>query len=189
MTAAPDETTDLLKRWAAGCDDAAEHLMSRVYPDLRRLAVRQRSASGLASPASDLAQELCLRLLEQEAPRWKSRGHFFAVAARLVRRIVVDEIRWHARQKRGSGRPDLDLDDVSAATPGLDPDLVALDQALGRLARVSPSAVRVVELRYFAGLGIDETAATLGVGRSTVVRLWRFARAWLLTTLEGNRVA
>jgi RNA polymerase sigma factor (TIGR02999 family) len=181
-----DETTALLNLWAGGCGESADRLLERLYPDLHRLAAREKLSSGMEVQHSDLVQELCIRLLEQRTPAWSNRGHFFAVAARLIRRIVIDEARWRGRQKRGSGQRTVGLHDLEISAPGLDFDLMDLDHALDTLSRVSPAAVRVVELRYFAGLSLDETAATLDVGRTTVVRLWRYARAWLHATLQGE---
>lgn len=187
-TTRSDETTALLNRWAGGCAESGEELMARLYPDLRRLAARQSWNRELSTPVSDLAQNLCLRLAQQRQASWNSRGHFFALAAKLIRRVVVDELRHRRRQKRGAGTERVSLAEVELeSSDATRPDLVALDEALTRLGRVSPAAVRVVELRYFAGLGIDETAAVLEVGRTTVVRQWRFARAWLHGVLsEGS---
>lgn len=180
----PDRTTALLHRWSAGCPASAETLMERLYPDLRDLAGRHGWRLRPWASPSDLAQDLCLSLLRQDRASWHNRRHFFAVAAKLVRRIAADRCRSEGRLKR-TRRVELRLeDDVDAHSP-FELDHLALDLALDQLARASPSAVRVVELRYFAGLSIDETAAVLDVGRTTVVRRWRFARAWLRAALDG----
>jgi RNA polymerase sigma factor (TIGR02999 family) len=161
--------------------------MERLYPDLRDLAGRHAWRMDLEGSASDLAQELCLQLLQQQRTTWRNRGHFFAVAAKLARRLVSDRRRHDRRLKRGGRIEHVPLPDDLAAAEG-DLDLLALDEALDRLARISPSAVRVVELRFFAGLEIDETAAALEVGRATVLRRWRFARAWLYDALKDAAV-
>lgn len=178
------DTTVLLNRWAAGCAESGERLLERIYPDLRRLASRRRWNADLSVQVSDIVQELYLRLAQQKQVTWQDRAHFFAVAARLIRRIVVDHLKHKSRMKRGGNAARVALDAIELADPGPDTDVLALDQALSRLARHSPSAVRVVELRYFAGLSVEETAAVLEVGYRTVVRRWRFARAWLHTELS-----
>lgn len=161
--------------------------MARIYPDLERLAMHCQWGSELSARPSDLVQETFLRLARQEHTVWNDRAHFFAVAARLIRRAVVDEVRFRGALKRSAGDPARGWDqEVAGEAGGLDLEVLALHQALERLARTSPSAARVVELRYFAGLSVDEIAELLDVARSTVKRRWRFARAWLQLELVGE---
>jgi len=179
-------TTDMLKRWAAGSDRAAEQLMGRLYPDLLAMAGRQGELLRLTATRSDLAQELCIRILEQRSTNWQGRAHFFAIAAKLVRRIAVDRLRWETREKRGGGQKAVGIEEVGPIMPEFDFDLLALDRALSRLADGSPSIALVVELKFFAGLSIEETAEILEIGRTTVIRRWRFARAWLGAAMKGE---
>jgi RNA polymerase sigma factor (TIGR02999 family) len=186
----PGEISLLLRDWnggPAGGAAAADRLLHLVYPQLRGIAARQLGG-GDASPtlaASDLAHEALLRLLGQRRARFRNRRQFFAVAARLVRRVLVDRARERAANKRFGGQTRVGLDAVASRAPQIHPDLLALDRALVELAAIAPQAVRVVELRYFAGLSIEQTASALGVGRSTVVRNWRWARAWLERRLRA----
>lgn len=182
-----EETTDLLARWGDGCDRSAEALFLRLYPDLRDLAGRHAWRVQLADSASSLAQDLCVSLLRQRRTRWRNRGHFFAVAARLIRRLAVDRYRRGERLKRGGSAEHLSLDEVELEDEQAadDVDLVALDRSLDRLAELSPSAARVVELRYFAGLNLEEVAAVLEIGRSTAFRRWSFAKTWLYASMSG----
>lgn len=182
-----EETTDLLARWGDGCDRSAEALFVRLYPDLRDLAGRHAWRIQLSDSASSLAQELCVSLLHQRQTHWRNRGHFFAVAARLIRRLAVDRYRRGERLKRGGSAEHLSLDEVELEDEGsaAHVDLLALDQSLDRLAELSPSAARVVELRYFAGLNLEEVAAVLEIGRSTAFRRWSFAKSWLYASMSG----
>jgi RNA polymerase sigma factor (TIGR02999 family) len=124
--------------------------------------------------------------VDQQSARWQDRAQFFAVAAQAMRRILVDHARTHGRAKRGGGVERLSLDSQAELTRQPDADLVALDEALQRLGDVSPSSIRIVEMRYFGGMTIDETAAALDVSTSTVEREWRYARAWLYRELGGD---
>lgn len=162
--------------------------MERLYPDLRRLARHHRWDLDLSAQPSDLAQELFIRLSSQRRTGWQDRAHFFAIAAKLIRRVVVDQLRHRRRLKRGGEAEQVELEEARLVTAGVDLDLLALDEALGRLAAISPSAVDVVELRFFTGLNVEETAAVLDVGRATVIRRWRFARAWLRDALGAEGV-
>ena len=179
MVEKQEDTTARLAQWSDGCQESGNEILQRLYPDLHRLARGQRWGTALSDSTSDLAQELCLRLFQQRSTRWKNRGHFFAIAAKLMRRIAVDHSRRASSLKRGGSvqRVGLDMSDVSVGA--VDIDVLALDQALRDLARSSPAAAQVVELRFFAGLNVDETSAVLEIGRATVIRRWRFARAWL----------
>lgn len=174
-----DDVTALLRRWRAGDAVAGRSAIGRVYADLRRLAAHELARereSGLVQP-TELVHEVYLRLAGRRQPNWQDRGHFFAIASRLVRQVLVDQARARNSRKRGGGAP---LAPPPGEAPGLRPvDVLALDQALERLAAANPPAAAVVELRYFAGLTVDETAAALGLARATVERKWRAARAWL----------
>lgn len=181
------DVTQLLNHLAAGGGTAADRLLPLVYDELRRLAAshlrQQRPDHTLQATA--LVHEAYLRLVDQKRVEWQSRAHFFAVAALAIRRILVDHARARGSQKRGGGQPRLSLDaalTISAEAPGT--DLLALDEVLESFARAHPDKARVVEMRFFGGLTLDETAAVLGVTTRTVERYWEFARAWLYRALE-----
>jgi RNA polymerase sigma factor (TIGR02999 family) len=184
---AEPEVSALLAAWGAGDARALDALVPRVYGNLRRLARRQlrREAPGHTLQSSDLVHEAFLRLQAQDRVQWRSRGHFLAVAARAMRRLLVDHARRKAAQRRGGGARRLDLDDVVVA---LDPrvDLLDLDRALERLEALDPRQASLVELRYFAGLTVAETAELLGVSTATVDRDWAMARAWLRRELDQS---
>lgn len=175
----PGDITTLLQRWR---DDplSAQRLLRAVTPRLRRIAARQLSALPHESlPVSDLTQEALLPLLAQRSVRFGNSGHFFATAGYLMRRLLIDRIRKRATPRHGGGLRRAAVDMLAIRRPEAHPDLLALEEALVALERVDPEAARIVELRYFCGLSIDDTAAALGLGRSTVVRSWRWARTWL----------
>jgi RNA polymerase sigma factor (TIGR02999 family) len=181
--------TRLLQEWSGGDEDALNALIPLVERELRRLA-RQRVARerpGMTLQATDLVNEAYLRLLDVKQVQWQDREHFFAVAVRVMRRILVDAGRSRAAQKRGDGvRPvPLEHAEEQAASPSY--DLLALDEALKRLETIAPRRVRVVELRYFVGLSVEETAAALDVSVETVKRDWRLAKAWLAHELSQGR--
>ena len=182
-----DATTGLLEQWAAGSETAASAVLERLYPDLLSLAGRHQWRAGASSTPSSLAQELCIRLLGQRRAGWHCRAHFFAVAAKLIRRLAVDRARREQRLKRGSSQRRVDLEEIEPTYEPGGVDLIALDAGLDRLARMSPSTARVVEMRFFAGLSIEETATVLEVGRTTVVRRWRLAKAWLRAVMNGEQ--
>ena len=168
-----------------------DELVPTLYAELRRIAERsmRRERTGHALDAPGLVSEAYMRLAEQSRVEWRSRDHVLAAAAQVMRRILVDHARSRGAQKRGGDVEELPLDEsVASAAPAPedDVDLGALDEALARLARVDPQAVRVVELRYFAGLTLEETAAVLGVSTATVKRDWAMARAWLYRELTGG---
>jgi len=190
MADPPDEqVTALLASWTEGDQDALHRLVPLVEHELRRLARRQMGGErpGHVLQATALVNEAYLRLVDIQQVRWQNRAHFFAVAARLMRRILVDAARSQQYQKRGGGWHPVTLDQaltVSAETPG---ELVALDDALQALARVAERKSRVVELRYFGGLTVEETAEVLKVSPETVMRDWKFAKSWLLRELSRAR--
>jgi len=189
MSASPREITQLLLRWREGDGRALDQLMPHVYQELRRIArhymATERRDHTLQSTA--LINEAYLRLIEYKEVEWNDRTHFFAVASQAMRRVLVDHARARLRSKRGGGAPKASLEQVAVAvdTPRL--DLIALDRALTALAEIDPRKSRVVELRYFGGLTVEETAEVLEVAPLTVMRDWRAAKAWLLRTLtEGT---
>lgn len=189
MPAASD-ITELLLRWSAGDRRALGDLMPLIYEECRAIAARQLGSEArehTLDPTA-LVHELYLRLVDQRRARWQNRAHFFAVAAQLMRRILVDHARARRADKRGGSAVFVSLD--AAADSGDDAriaDVLAIDDALGRLAEQDPDQVRVVELRFFAGLSVEDTALVLGRSPRTVKREWRLARAWLYRELrEGN---
>ncbi|MDF1504760.1 ECF-type sigma factor [Roseisolibacter sp. H3M3-2] len=183
--------TELLRAWGAGDAHASEALAPLVYAELRRQARRalQREGDGHTLQPTALVHEAWLRLGGQHDARWESRTQFFAVAARMMRRVLVDHARTRLAAKRGGGATQVTLDPgdpAAAATHTLDAaDLIALDDALTRLAALDPQKARLVDLRYFAGLSIPEAAAALGVSPATVGREWAVARMWLRRELES----
>jgi len=183
--------TLLLQSWSTGDREAAARVLPLVYDELRRIASDQfrGERSGHTLQATAVVHEAYLRLSGQRGLAWPSRSHFFAFAAHLMRRILVDHARHHNREKRGGHWERLTLSDVEAVQgqafgQPASTDLEALDQALSRLERLDPQKASVVELRYFGGLTLDETAQQLGVSPETVSRQWRRAKAWLATQLE-----
>jgi RNA polymerase sigma factor (TIGR02999 family) len=173
--------TELLVRWQAGQEDALEALIPLVYEELRRTARRylrqERPDHTLQSTA--LVHEAFVRLVGQDLPELQNRKHFFAVAATLMRQILVDHARTHAAEKRGGDAPALQLDGAALIYNVRSRDVLALDDALNSLAVLDARQSRIVELRYFTGLSIDETAEVLGISPATVKRDWTTARAWL----------
>jgi RNA polymerase sigma factor (TIGR02999 family) len=178
--------TDLLVAWRDGDRGALDRLMPVVYAELRRVAHRQLRGERPGGPlqTTALVNETYLRLVDATHVSWQNRAHFFAVAAQVMRRVLVDAARSRDAHKRGRDVRLVPLDDVQTPTPPSDVDLVALDEALEALARVDARKARVVELRYFAGLSVEETAEVVGVSADTVMRDWRMARLFLLRELR-----
>ena len=176
---ASGQVTQLLVAWASGNEAALDPLMSLVYDELRRVARRHvaRERPGILQPTA-LVHEAYLRLIDQTTPRWQNRAHFFAIAAQLMRRILVDHARARQSARRGGGAWHLSLGHADIALERA-ADVVALDGALSELAEVDPRKSRVVELRFFAGLSVEETATQLGVSAVTAMRDWNVAKAWL----------
>jgi RNA polymerase sigma-70 factor (ECF subfamily) len=174
------EVSGLLQAWTAGDQTALDQLAPIVYDELRRLARHylRRERPDHSLQATALVNEAYLRLVDYKRMRWENRAHFFAVSAQLMRRILVDHAR-RRNQKRGAGVEHVPLEDTAAIGPGRGQDLVALDEALEALARLDPRKARVVELRFFGGLSVEETAEVVKVSTVTVMRDWSTARAWL----------
>jgi RNA polymerase sigma factor (TIGR02999 family) len=173
--------TQLLRRWTDGDKDAADELMPLVYDELRRTAhaYLNRERRNITLEATALVHEAYLRLVDQQDMRFQCRTQFFGLAARLMRNILVDRARERGALKRGGDQYRLSLTKVDRFLDAPDVDLLGLDDALKRLAELNPRHSEIVELRFFAGLTIDEAAEVLGVSHATVEREWRFARAWL----------
>jgi RNA polymerase sigma factor (TIGR02999 family) len=171
----------LLANWGHGDQEAREALVPLVYGELRRIARHhlwhERPDHSLESAA--LVHEAYLRLVQQQPPEWQNRAHFFGVAAQLMRQILVDHARHRRAAKRGAGVPRLSLDPQMALPQKRDVDILALDDALNRLADLDPQQSRIVELRFFGGLSIEETAVVMDISPATVKREWTTARAWL----------
>jgi RNA polymerase sigma-70 factor, ECF subfamily len=183
----PQEVTNLLTRWSHGDDAALAELTPLVYDELRRIAHRhmggQRPDHTLQTTA--LVNEAYLRLADQTNPRWQNRAHFFAVAARAMRQIVVDYARSQQSRKRGGGLLRIELDEAAIVSPEQSKEIVDLHEALERLAILDFRKAQVVELKYFGGLNYDEMAEVLKISRVTVRRDWEFAKVWLYTELHG----
>jgi RNA polymerase sigma factor (TIGR02999 family) len=180
--------TEWLVAWSGGDEAALQHLLPVVHAELRRLARREmrRERAGHTLQTTALVNEAYLRLIDLGRISWNDRAHFFAMSARLMRRILVDHARARRYQKRGGGATLVPFDEerTVAVEPGT--DLVALDDALEALAALDARKSRVVELRFFGGLSVEETATVLGVSPGTVMRDWRLAKAWLLKELDSR---
>lgn len=180
-----EEATRLLIDWSNGNQEAAAGLMPLVYDELRGLArgYLQREHADHTLQATALVHEAYIRLVDQSTTTWKNRAHFFGVASQLMRRILVDHARRHRREKRGGALNKVEFDEALAPAVAKDLDVIALDDALQDLAGLNPQHARIVELRFFGGLTIEETAQVMRVSTPTVERGWRAARAWLQTEL------
>ena len=182
--------TRLLIDWSGGDQQALDELTPLVYERLRRLASSflRRERPDHTLETSSLVHEAYLRLIDQRQVRWRDRAHFFAIAGRMMRRILVDHSRRRASAKRGSGVERVALAEVGDVPMERAPDLLALDEALNALAETHPDAAKLVELRYFGGLTKEEAAAVMGISPATVIRRWRLIRAWLHSYLvKGER--
>ena len=174
--------TQMLRDWGEGRSEALDELLPHIYNELHRQAAaylrRERPNHTLQTTA--LVHEAYLKLIDQKQVEWKSRGHFFALAAQAMRRILVDHAKSRHREKRGGPNEDIPLEDeLLAVAEETNIDVIALDEALSRLAKFDPQQERIVEMRYFAGLSLDETAAAIGISRATAARDWAVAKAWL----------
>ena len=188
MSTTQHAVTQLLVNWSQGDHDSLEKLTPLVYSELRRLAGRylRRERSNHTLQSTALVHEAYLRLIDQRSVQWQNRAHFFGVAAQIIRRILIDHARARQTAKRGSAAPKLSLDEAIGIPGQRDLDLVALDDALNALAKIDPQQSKIVELRFFAGLSIDETAEVLGISPATVKRDWVTAKAWLFRELSGK---
>jgi len=182
------DTTQLLVKWSKGDQQALQELMPRVYDELRQLAghLLRRERAGHTLQPTALVHEAYLRLVDQTRADWRNRAQFLAVAAQMLRRVLVDHARAKQRRKRGSGTVVLSLEESLVSGPERNLDFLALDEALSELARLDPQQSRIVELRFFAGISIEETAASLGIIPATVKRDWAVARAWLYRRLTQS---
>jgi len=182
------EVTQLLLAWSDGDRAALDQLVPLVYGELRRLAKHhlRRERAGHTLQSAALIHEAYLRLIDVKQVRWENRAHFFAAAARLMRQILVDLARERGTRKRGGDARQVSLDEALLINPPRDEGLVALDEALTALAEVDARKSRVVELRFFGGLSVEETAEALKVSVETVNRDWRFAKSWLSRRLSGE---
>jgi RNA polymerase sigma-70 factor (ECF subfamily) len=182
------DVTQLLLQWTQGDEAAFEQLVPLVYEELRRMARhylrRERAAHTMQT--NTLVHEAYLRLIDAGRVRWQDRAHFFAIAAQLMRRVLVDDARKRNFKKRGPEFTRISLDEAMALAPEQDAEILALDQALQRLTEFAPRKCQVVELRFFGGLSIDETAAALKISTDTVKREWRTAKLWLLHELSNE---
>jgi RNA polymerase sigma factor (TIGR02999 family) len=175
------DVTQLLRAWSQGDQSVLDELYQAVYDELHRLAHRymRRENAGHTLQTTALVNEAYLRLAEAKDLNWQDRAHFFAVSANVMRRILIDEARARRAERRGGGDLVIAIDEALDAEKPEDLDLIALDLALQGLAKVNQRQSKVVELRYFGGLSVDNTATVLGVSPDTVMRDWRFAKAWL----------
>jgi len=178
--------TLLLKAWSGGDQDALADLTSKVYPELRQMATKymRKERSGDSLQATALVHEAFLRLVEVDNVSWQDRAHFFAVSANIMRRILVDRARAKNMDKRGHGAVHVNFDEaLEIASHSRDREMVAIDDALNELAEIDSRKARVVELRFFGGLSVEETADVLRISPQSVMRDWKMARAWLLSEL------
>jgi RNA polymerase sigma-70 factor, ECF subfamily len=180
--------TVLLAELTKGNEEAAAKLIPMVYGELRRLAgsYMRRERSDHTLQATALVHEAYLKLIEQRAVNWQSRAHFFGIAAQIMRRILVDHARGHLRDKRGGGQSEVPLDEAIVFAPQQSSELVRLDQALDRLALIDPRQAKIVELRFFGGLTVEEASEVLGISPKTVKRDWSVAKAWLHGELKQS---
>ena len=184
---APEDLTKMLIEWGGGDRDALDRLMPIVYDELRRIARRhfRRERPDNTLQPTALVNEVYIRLVDQSGVNWQSRAHFFGIAARIMRQIMVDRARARNAAKRGGGDYKLDLTDVSdVPDKSRHLDLLALDRALDGLASFDPQQSRIVELRFFGGLSIEETAEVMGISPATVKREWALGRSWLFRELS-----
>lgn len=186
MTPSSKSITELLIEWRDGDVTALDKLMPLVYEELRRLAryYMRRERPGHTLQTGALVNEAYLRLVDHKGMRWQNRAHFYAVAAQAMRRILVDHARFHRYAKRGGGAQPLELDAAAAQFQRQAAELVALDDALSDLSAIDPRKSQIVEMRYFGGMSVEETAQVLGVSSVTVMREWRTAKAWLLRAIS-----
>jgi RNA polymerase sigma-70 factor (ECF subfamily) len=189
MTPSPNEVTQLLEEWSNGNQAALEKLMPLVYAELHRLAhgYMRHERPGHTLQTSGLVNEACLKLIEQSRVQWQNRAHFFGIAAQIMRRVLVDHARSRQYAKHGGGGHRVSFDDARMFLPERGGDVVALDEALTELATFDARKSQIVELRFFGGLSIEETADVLQVSPGTVMRDWTLAKAWLRKAITGDK--
>lgn len=186
---APDDLTRLLNDWSHGQSDVLPRLLEAVYPELRRIAASRlrHERPDHTMQATEIVHEAYMRLARPADKVWQNRTHFYAVAARVVRAILVDHARARGRVKRGDGAVSVELSEASASVPAPAVDLLDLDRALTELETIDAERARIVELRHFGGLSIEETAEALGISESTVKRGWLAAKAWIRQRIDQER--
>jgi RNA polymerase sigma factor (TIGR02999 family) len=184
---APNEVTQLLIAWSSGDEAARDHLMSMVYEELHRLAhhYMKRESPGHTLQTSALVNEAFVRLVDQNV-QWQNRAQFFGIAAQMMRRVLVDYVRQRRYAKRGGGAPLISLDDALTVSEERSAEVIRLHEALERLVQFDPRKSQIVELRFFAGLSIEETAEVLAVSPGTVMRDWTLAKAWLRREITND---
>ena len=187
MTPSSESITQLLTEWRDGDKTALDRLIPLVYEELRRLAHHylRRERPGYTLQTSALVNEAYLRLVDHKGMRWQNRAHFYAVAAQAMRRILVDHARSRDAAKRGGGANLIGLDEAATAAQMQAANLLALNEALNQLALIDKRKSRIVELRYFGGMSVEETAEVIGVSPVTVMREWSSAKAWLLRAISA----
>ena len=190
MPVFPEGITQLLRSWSKGDNAALDQLIPLIYPELRRLARRymHRENSQHTLQTSALINEAYLRLIDQQSVEWHDRAHFFAMAAQVMRHILIDHARSHRYAKRGAGAQHLALDDVAVINQERAAEFLALDDALTALAAFDPRKSQLVELRFFGGLTVKETAEVMNLSQITIKREWRAAKAWLLREITGTAI-
>jgi RNA polymerase sigma factor (TIGR02999 family) len=189
MAPSPPNVTELLRNWSDGDKQAQEKLFQVVYNELHRQAARylRHEQPGLSLQTTDLIHETYLRLIDQQHVDWQNRLHFFGISAQVMRRILVDHARSRQAAKRGGSALRLPLEEAMVVLPEQDLDFVALDEALNRLAQMDPQQSQIVELRFFGGLSVEETAEVMSVSERTVKRDWRVAKGWLRRELSRGQ--
>jgi RNA polymerase sigma factor (TIGR02999 family) len=185
-SASTHEVTRLLQAWSSGEEGAQERLMPLVYNELHRLAhcYMAQEQPGQTLQTTALVHEVYLRLVDVDNVDWQNRAHFYGLCARLMRRILIDFARSRNYQKRGGHFPHIELEEAATVSAVVGSELLAVDESLKQLAKVDPRKSEVVELRFFGGLTVEETAAALHVSKETVMRDWKLAKAWLLRELS-----
>ena len=188
MDQAPKDVTVLLAEATKGDQQAASKLVPLVYDELRRLArhYMRRERENHTLQATALVHEAYLKLVQHQSVDWQNRAHFFGIAAQVMRHILVDHARGHGREKRGAGQQLVSLEEALVFSPEKSAELIKLDESLERLAKLDPRQGRIVELRFFGGLTVEETAHVLGISPKTVKREWSVAKAWLHGDLRQN---
>jgi RNA polymerase sigma factor (TIGR02999 family) len=182
------QVTRLLNEWSDGDSAALDELIPIIYDELRSLAARylRRERIDHTLQPTALVHEAYFRLVDQKEVRWQSRAHFFGIAAQMMRRVLIDHAKSQGREKRGGGRQKVELDQAAELSEEQASEVIALDDALEALARIDPRKGKIVELRYFGGLSVEETAEVLGVSPNTIMRDWAMAKAWLYNEIKGE---